>query len=406
MSLLDEREAPVGGQQVSSRPITDARSLWRQAKLPLVVIAILVVVGLVFAAVQGSGSGANLDPTAYTPGGARALATLLGQRGSPVTRVDTVPTGGGATLVVPDSALLNAGSLRQLLADARDTDVVVVITDDASANTLALSISDDPFSDDLADPHCGLDAAVTASDAHIGTAGFDARAKTPGFTTTQSCYAGANDGPKLLYLQPVSGLGSLTILAGSTFLTNDKLDSSGDAALALGLIDHARRVDWIQPGMAQNQDGSDGGTPLSQLLPHRLKVAFWELVVATLLLALWRARRLGPVVLERLPVTVRAVETVRGRARLYRGSHARDRAALALQEAARARLAHRLGLGDATVPPALVEAVALHSGRRREEVALLLYGSGAPGDDEALVGLAADLDRLVTDALTRETGQR
>ena len=409
MSLLDERETrvPDAGPAASSRPVTDPKTLWRQARLPLIVAAVLLVTGLVGAAVQGSASGTDLDPTAYTPGGSRALATLLAQRGSPVTRVDSVPAAAGTTLVVPDSSLLGAAGLRQLLADARGTDVVVVVTDSASADTLRLSIADDQFSDDDADPHCGLAAAVAASDTHIGTAGFDEPAKTPGFTQTEACYPGADDrNPKLLVLQPVSGSGSLTFLSGSTFLRNDKLDSEGDAALALGLIDHARPVDWVQPGMAQAQESSDGGTPVTQLLPHRLKVAFWELVVALVLLALWRGRRLGPVVVERLPVTVRAVETVRGRARLYRGSHARDRAALALREAARARLAQRLGLGEATVPPALVEAVANRSGRRRDEVASLLYGLGAPGDDAALVGLSSDLDRLVTDALTQQTGQR
>ena len=51
------------------------------------------------------------------------------------------------------------------------------------------------------------------------------------------------------------------------------------------------------------------------------------------LLALWQARRLGPVVAERLPVVVRAAETVEGRGRLYRARRARDRAAAALRAA-------------------------------------------------------------------------
>ncbi len=57
-----------------------------------------------------------------------------------------------------------------------------------------------------------------------------------------------------------------------------------------------------------------------------------QLGVALLLAALWRARRLGPLVTERLPVVVRASETVEGHARLYRSRRARDRVAATLRQ--------------------------------------------------------------------------
>ena len=64
-----------------------------------------------------------------------------------------------------------------------------------------------------------------------------------------------------------------------------------------------------------------------------------------LLVALWKGRRIGPLVAERLPVVVRASETVEGRGRLYRSRRARDRAADALRTATLQRLLPRLGLG-------------------------------------------------------------
>ena len=75
-----------------------------------------------------------------------------------------------------------------------------------------------------------------------------------------------------------------------------------------------------------------------------------------LLLALWRARRLGPVVAEPLPVVVRAAETVEGRARLYRRGGARGQAA---RGAARRRpvagSGRALGLPRRADPPAVVD---------------------------------------------------
>jgi hypothetical protein len=111
------------------------------------------------------------------------------------------------------------------------------------------------------------------------------------------------------------------------------------------------------------------------------------------LVALWRGRRLGPVVVEPLPVVVRATETVEGRARLLRAARARGTAAAALREASVARLSDVLGAGTAASPPVVVDAVCRRTGRTSGEVEALLFGD-APGDDAGLVRLANDLDGL------------
>ena len=68
------------------------------------------------------------------------------------------------------------------------------------------------------------------------------------------------------------------------------------------------------------------------------------LLTAGLAAAIWRGRRFGPLVPERLPVTVRAAETTEGRARLY--AHARDAVYSAL---ATERLLSELGTLDLPV---------------------------------------------------------
>ncbi|MCU1587791.1 MAG: hypothetical protein JWN31_1284, partial [Frankiales bacterium] len=121
-----------------------------------------------------------------------------------------------------------------------------------------------------------------------------------------------------------------------------------------------------------------------------------ELALAVLLLAVWRAQRLGRVVREPLPVVVRAAETVEGRGRLYRAARARQTAAEELRAGARRRLGPRLGAGRHPHRDALLAGLSLQTTRPAEELAALLYGP-QPADDASLVRLADELD-----ALTRE----
>ena len=119
-----------------------------------------------------------------------------------------------------------------------------------------------------------------------------------------------------------------------------------------------------------------------------------QLGVALLLAALWRARRLGPLVTERLPVVVRASETVEGHARLYQSRRARDRAAAALRQAAVTRLAPALGLPPNAEPRRRDRGAGRPvQPRTRREIDAMLYGP-APGSDAELVTLASDLDAL------------
>ena len=118
-----------------------------------------------------------------------------------------------------------------------------------------------------------------------------------------------------------------------------------------------------------------------------------QLVVAVALLALWRGRRVGPLVAEPLPVVVRASETVEGRGRLYRSRRARDRAADALRVSARQRLIPRLGLRPDAAPAAVVAALAQRCGQDPQTLAHILYGQ-PPESDTDLVALARALDDI------------
>ena len=101
---------------------------------------------------------------------------------------------------------------------------------------------------------------------------------------------------------------------------------------------------WLVPAIPPT--ARPAGTPRSfaSLVPLAAYLVLAQLGVALALTALWRARRLGPLVTERLPVVVRASETVEGHARLYQSRRARDRVAAALRAAAAGRLLPGAGL--------------------------------------------------------------
>ncbi len=103
------------------------------------------------------------------------------------------------------------------------------------------------------------------------------------------------------------------------------------------------RVIWYAPQHSEGE--SSGGATIFDLIPDHVTWIVLQLCLVVLLLALWKGRRIGPLVAEQLPVVVRASETVEGRGRLYRSRRAGDRAADALRTATLQRLLPRLGLG-------------------------------------------------------------
>ena len=118
---------------------------------------------------------------------------------------------------------------------------------------------------------------------------------------------------------------------------------------------------------------------------------------------IWRGRRFGPIVVENLPVTVRASETMEGRARLYARSNARLRALDALRIGSIDRLARQTGQPRTATVDEIVDAVAALLGRDRGEIASLLLDA-IPTNDAALVhfsdlllALEADVARAILD---------
>jgi hypothetical protein len=357
------------------------RSVARSARGPVLAVIALVITGVAVWAYSATGPKGTLDPRAYTPDGAHAIATLLRDRGVAVVRVETadaVAFRAGSTVFVPVAGALTPDELHRLAGAPGP--IVVIGADAPRLAVLAPGVTDAPDAD-VADraPACDLRAAVTAGDADMGGVTYRSTRSAIG------CYAAAG---RATLLQS----GRITFVGSGDLFTNARLDKRGNAALALGLLGTGSDVQWLLPRPGARAVTSDKS--LNDLIPRALKLAVLQLFVALLVLALWRARRLGAVVTEPLPVVVRAAEAVEGRSRLYRASRSRGTAGEALRAGARDRLARRLGLGPETSRDGMVAAVAAHTGSDPAAVDALLYGA-APTDDDALVVLADNLDILI-----------
>lgn len=382
-----------------------ARSTWRSVRVPVLAGLTLLTVTVGLAVLAGRGATGQLDAESYEPAGSRAMAQLLRAEGVDVHVVRTVAdaraASAGATVLVTHPILLPPDQLER--ATARASGVVLVQPDTnallAVGSDLVPLLRDDV---ETRDPACALPAAERAGRARVGGVEYGRPAGGGGTDAPTLCYA--RDDSQRVPSAPLAREGRVTALGAGDFLTNDRLDDDGNAALGLALLGERPDLVWFRPSLDDPALEGGGSKPLHVLLPDSVKAVMLQLGVAALVIAAWRARRLGPVVGEPLPVVVRASEATEGLARLYRRADARQRAATALRDAAVRSIAPRFGLPIVGADPrAVTQAVAGHTGRPSHEIGALLYGE-APGDDDALVALADDLDTLA--AQLREGRQR
>jgi len=392
----DTTAADAGSTSVSPT----LRTLWRGWRGVLAIALILLLTAVVTVVLTGSRESRPLDPRDTGLSGSAALAALLAEQGVRVHRVTTVDE--AAALARPGTLLLvTAAGLAE--HDARLLSVLpsdrMIVGVSAALHSLAPGVRiDDTARLRSREPGCRLRAATLAGSAYTGGVVF----ATP--SGGVGCYLA--DGKPSLVVYP-DGPRTVTVVGSGDFMSNLRLGEDGNAALAMNLAGRRDTVVWLtdpapgDPGYAEGGVAGPQGRSLYDLMPDGIGWAVLQLCVAVLLAAFWRGRRLGPVVAERLPVIVRATETVEGRGRLYRARRARDRATAALRAATLDRTVPRLGLARAAGPEEIIASLAARTGEDPLELRSLLYGP-APTDDAALVALAARLDAL--EARVRENG--
>ncbi|MFI5680574.1 DUF4350 domain-containing protein [Streptomyces cellulosae] len=378
-----------------------ARQMWTRARGIVLALVILLVAAVVMAAIRSDARHGSLDPRSADPYGSRAVAQLLADRGVSTRVVTTLAEARAATdpdttllVAVPD--LLTERQQSQLHSATNDSGgrTLLVAPSSWSVERLAPGIVASPATslDSTRPPACDLPAARRAGPADTG--GVRYTVTRPG---ADKCYPSERLAT-LVRLPDASRDGDTVVLGAPDILYNDTLDEQGNASLALQLLGSRPHLVWYLPSLSDASAAApDDEKGFFDLLPSGWLWGTLQLFFAAALAALWRARRLGPLVPEKLPVAIRASETVEGRARLYRKANARDRAAAALRSTTRTRLAPLVGVpvAQAHAPEALLPALSAHphSSGDGQTAHALLFGP-PPSDDTALIALADQLDAL------------
>nr|WP_161378490.1 DUF4350 domain-containing protein [Streptomyces sp. SID5914] len=383
-----------------------ARQVWTRARGIALALVLLLVGAVALAVVRSDARHGELDPRSADPYGSRAVAELLADRGVSTRVVTTLDEARAAA--GPDTTLLVA--VPDLLTERQQTGLhsatsgsggrtVLVAPGGAAVERLAPGVTADPALslDSTLAPACDLPAARRAGNADTGGIRYSTHLEA------DACYPSRRLATLLRIPDPSTtgpaqdAPGDTVVLGARDILFNNHLDEHGNASLALQLLGSRDHLVWYLPSLSDLPDPDDERS-FFDLLPSGWLWGTLQLFIAAALAALWRARRLGPLVPEKLPVAIRASETVEGRARLYRKANARDRAATALRSATRTRLAPLVGVPvtQAHTPESLLPALSAHlHGEPGDGQTLhtLLFGP-PPGDDAALIALADQLDAL------------
>ena len=354
----------------------------------LAAVLALVAIGVGLAALAPRTQGTYLDPDSPAQQGTRALVEITRQHGTPVTVVHSAAAAALRMTTDPNALLVIVRPERLVASDLTTLsglpgDQLLVEPDDNALQRLAPGVSMDGGADQTLAPDCALPAATLA-----GSVGFTNALTYDAPATATRCYS--IDGHPALVQIPVGGP-TVTVLGSGEPLTNARLAENGNASLGMNLLGSRPSVVWLMPGLPQ--PGTGGQKSFFQLVPFGTKLAVLQIFVAVILIALWRARRLGPVVAESLPVIVRSAEAVEGRARLYRSRRAHGRAADALRGGALERLKRLLGMPGSVGQRELLGALAARTNHDEAVIGYALYGP-PPADDAELVRLANFLDDL------------
>ncbi|QCR43868.1 DUF4350 domain-containing protein [Curtobacterium sp. SGAir0471] len=363
---------------------------------------VIVVVGLLLAgltaAVQSSTGPTRepLDPGSTTASGARALVRVLEQRGTRVDVVDRVDDLDrseldGATVLVDDSAgALDAAVARRL---GRSTEHVVLLsTDQAALDALGLDVvAAGPVLGDDTVPTSGCAVPAVAAAGRLTVTGEGYRpSDRPTPTGSDLCVTtGSGDDRVAGIVRTATPGGDVTLVGTTGALRNDTITTAGNAAFALDLLGSGDRLVWYTP----TRTSADAAPTIGSLAPPWVPGALLLLGLVAVAAGVWRGRRLGPLVVERMPVVVRASETTEGRARLYARTRDRTHALDTLRLAALRRIGRRLGLPRGTHVDEVVRAAARATGRPPAAVGAVLVG-GPTTDDRSLRDGATALDEL------------
>ncbi|MHC5795283.1 DUF4350 domain-containing protein [Lacisediminihabitans sp. FW035] len=364
---------------------------WIVAGVFLVLIA---VIGL--ATTGASTGGVPFSATNPAPAGSKAIAEVLRSRGVDVSVPETLSGAQAALRDSPGSTLflvdpeshLDRTQLRSLATLAEH--VVVLSPTFGQARALAPEVGlAGVVGRTSLTAGCDLPAASAAGRVSGAGSGFRIIDKAADAT---GCFGSGSNTFSVVDITRAAQ--QVTVVGTTDAFSNEHVAERGNAALALTLLGDNDRLVWYLPTI---DDSSISGPTLADLTPPWVGSVATLLIIVAIVAAFWRGRRLGPLVVENLPVVVRASETMEGRARLYQKGAARLRALDSLRIGAVSRLATLCGLPRLATVDDVIAAVASVTARDPAGIRSLLL-TEEPRTDRDLVRLSdelLDLERLV-----------
>jgi hypothetical protein len=364
-----------------------------------VAVGIGVVVLLALWSIGRPDDDVPLSPRSDGRLGTSALVALARELGAEVTVGDRLPglqDGGGG----PDVILLFA----DLLSDEQRADLTswvegggrLVVTDPASQLT-PLTDADFDEVEDLGPPgtvegRCEIDALDG-----IDVAGVEPRRGGVLYRPPGDADGCIGDGFGSYIVARDQGDGTIVAIGGNGLVVNVAIAEGENAPVVSALVAPERGTELLvlEPGPV---GGSGGQRDLLDLIGAGVKRAFWQLVVAFVAFALWRARRLGRPVPEPQPVAVAGSELVAAVGNLLDRTRSSDHAAELLRADLRRFLADHLGLPADTPAPVLATVAAERTGVDPHALAWAVGPQPVTGDAD-LVALAHTIDRIREEVL-------
>ncbi|HCS62319.1 MAG TPA: DUF4350 domain-containing protein [Microbacterium sp.] len=388
MTLLAEPDAaaPAISPSTAVRQKGRLRSALSWLVIAALVIAFSLVIGTI--SVSAPDTQGSLNPDSAKETGAAALAELLRDQGIDITIAHTRAEAIAAidddtTLAMTDPFALSDEGVEELIAPADH----VVFLSSASRLLRLLDIGEnasmpsaEQFTADCTIPEL----------ANVGSVRPD-RFFTPASGVT-GCYQ-ADEGDAALLVDD-RGDGRTVFIEAGTLLSNEHLADDGNAALGLALLGQNERLVWYVPSYADTDiEATNTTETLATLTPEWVTPAILLLLLAGIVVGISRGQRFGPLVAETLPVTVRASETMLGRAKLTAKAADAAHAAAALREGSLRRLAKRLSLAARSTPTDVADAAADRLRIPRGSLHQLLTGP-LPETDAELIETARQLSEL------------
>jgi hypothetical protein len=348
-------------------------------------VGVVLGVALVVAVAGRPGEEGNpLDPASPGPLGTKGLVEVLRELGGQV-RVSADRPGPGTETALLLSDDLTTERRQEVLGWVRRGGTLVA-ADPSSAVTEVKPVGSTRIG--LLDAELERRCAEAAlADVRRVAAPSGIVFEVPEAGGVRACFP-RNNGAWLL-IQPL-GSGTVVRLGGASVLVNQELGKADNAVLLASLLVpvEGTSVQVLQPPLP---GGGNGG--LSDLIAPRVRLALWQLVIAFVLLAFWRARRLGRPVVEPQPVQLPGAELVVAVGNLLQRAKGRGQAAGLLTDDLRRSMAERLGLPASAPADLVADTVAARTGIPRERV-LRTLTQAAPRDETELVALSQAIDTI------------